>query len=368
MSARNRFSGIVRDVKVEGLMAQVEMVVTEPAVLTAIVTADSVKELGHQARQPHRRGHQGHVCHGRALRKGSWTFAAGSTRPSLRPRFSSRSLGDGRSDRRRDSRTRVTGITVYAAASLTDVFPQIDSGPKYSFGASSTLAAQITQGAPADVFASANTTIPDQLFAKKLVLKPVVFTRNRLVLVVPTSNPAGIHSVYDLKKQGVKLVIAAPSVPVGSYTLQVLKQMGLTSVLSNVVSRESDVRSVLSKVALGEADAGFVYSTDAKTVPGKVSVHQDPGLGAAEGHLRDGGRLRRAGTRLRRRSSSSEVLSKAGQKKLLAAGFLPRVGRGGVDHAQSSARLRVLPRRGRSRWRSWRCRCSRSSSASRRAS
>ena len=124
--------------------------------------------------------------------------------------------------------TRVTGITVYAAASLTDVFPKIDSGPKYSFGASSTLAAQITQGAPADVFASANTTIPAQLFAKELVQKPVVFTRNRLVLVVPTSNPAGIHSVYDLKKPGVKLVIAAPAVPVGSYTLQVLKQMGLT--------------------------------------------------------------------------------------------------------------------------------------------
>ena len=113
------------------------------------------------------------------------------------------------------------------------------------------------------MFASANTTIPAQLFAKKLVQKPVVFTRNRLVLVVPTSNPAGIHSVYDLRKPGVKLVIAAPAVPVGSYTLQVLKQMGLTSVLANVVSRESDVRSVLSKVALGEADAGFVYSTDA---------------------------------------------------------------------------------------------------------
>ena len=151
------------------------------------------------------------------------------------------------------SSTRVTGITVYAAASLTDVFPKIDSGPKYSFGASSTLAALITQGAPADVFASANTTIPAQLFAKQLVQKPVVFTRNRLVLVVPASNPGGIHSVYDLKKGGVKLVIAAPTVPVGSYTLQVLKQMALTSVLANVISRESDVRSVLSKVALGEA-------------------------------------------------------------------------------------------------------------------
>ena len=217
---------------------------------------------------------------------------------------------------------RVTGITVYAAASLTDVFPRIDSGPKYSFGASSTLAAQITQGAPADVFASANTTIPDQLFAKKLLLKPAVFTRNRLVLAVPSSNPAGIHSVYDLKKQGVKLVIAAATVPVGSYTLQVLKQMGLTSVLANVVSRESDVRGVLAKVALGEADAGFVYSTDAKTVPGKVNVIKIPAW--AQPKVTYAMAVVSSSThKTAAKKFIAEVLSKAGQKKLLAAGFLP---------------------------------------------
>ena len=217
---------------------------------------------------------------------------------------------------------RVTGITVYAAASLTDVFPRIDSGPKYSFGASSTLATQITQGAPADVFASANTTIPDQLFAKKLVLKPVVFTRNRLVLAVPSSNPAGIHSVYDLKKQGVKLVIAAATVPVGSYTLQVLKQMGLTSVLANVVSRESDVRSVLAKVALGEADAGFVYSTDAKTVPGKVNAIKIPAW--AQPKVTYAMAVVSSSThKTAAKKFIAEVLSRAGQKKLLAAGFLP---------------------------------------------
>jgi molybdate transport system substrate-binding protein len=218
--------------------------------------------------------------------------------------------------------SRVSGITVYAAASLTDVFPQIDSAPKYSFGASSALAAQITQGAPADVFASANTTIPDQLFAKGLVQKPVVFTRNRLVLVVPTSNPAGIHSVYDLKKPGVKLVIAAPAVPVGSYTLQVLKQMGLTSVLSNVVSRESDVRSVLSKVALGEADAGFVYSTDARTVPGKVTVLKIPAW-AQPKVTYSMAVVSSSGNKTAAQQFITEVLSKAGQKKMLAAGFLP---------------------------------------------
>lgn len=216
----------------------------------------------------------------------------------------------------------VSGITVYAASSLTNVFPQIDSGPKYSFGASSTLAAQITQGAPADVFASANTTIPDQLYAKGLVQKPVIFTRNRLVLVVPTSNPAGIHSVYDLTKPGIKLVIAASAVPVGSYTLQVLKQMALTSVLSNVVSRESDVRSVLSKVALGEADAGFVYSTDAKTVPGKVIVIKIPAW-AQPKVTYEMAVVSSSSNKAAARQYINEVISKAGQKKMLAAGFLP---------------------------------------------
>src|SRR6476661_3609339 len=222
-----------------------------------------------------------------------------------------------------DSRAsaRVTGITVYAASSLTDVFPRIDSGPKYSFGASSTLAAQITQGAPADVFASANTTIPAQLFAKQLVQKPVVFTRNRLVLVVPTSNPAGIRSVYDLKKSGVKLVIAAPAVPVGSYTLQVLKQMGLTSVLQNVVSRESDVREVLAKVALGEADACFVYSTDARTVPGKVRVFKIPAWAQPKVTYALAV-VSASGNKAAAQLFIKEVLSKAGQKKMLAAGFL----------------------------------------------
>src|SRR5436190_14796416 len=149
-------------------------------------------------------------------------------------------------------------LTVYAAASLTDVFPRIDPAQRYSFGGSNTLAAQIQQGAPADVFASANTTLPNQLYAKGLCSKPVVFTRNALVIVVPKANPAHIRSVYDLAKAGVKVDIAGPGVPVGSYTRQVLKNMNLSAaVLKNVVSEETDVREVLAKVGLGEADAGF---------------------------------------------------------------------------------------------------------------
>jgi len=215
-------------------------------------------------------------------------------------------------------------VTVYAAASLTNVFPQIDPGAHYSFGGSNTLAAQIQLGAPADVFASANMTLPQQLFQKGLCTQPVVFTRNTLVLIVPKSNPAALHSVYDLQKPGVKLDVAAVGVPVGSYTRQILKNMGLTSVLNNVVSNETDVREVLAKVALGEADAGFVYSTDAKTVPGQVTVLRMPAW--AQPKVQYGiCVVKSSPNAAAARAFVARVMSKAGQAKLLAAGFLPRV-------------------------------------------
>jgi molybdate transport system substrate-binding protein len=218
-----------------------------------------------------------------------------------------------------------TTLTVYAAASLTDVFPKIDADEKYSFGGSNALAAQIAQGAPADVFASANMTLPAQLHAKGLCSQPVVFTRNTLVVVVPTSNPAGIHSVYDLTKPGVKLVIAGKGVPVGSYTLQVLANMNLdTAVLKNVVSQETDVREVLAKVALGEADAGFVYSTDAKTVPGKVKVIKVPAW--AQPKVQYGVCVVTASkNKPAAQAFIARLLKKPAQAKLLAYGFLPRV-------------------------------------------
>jgi len=216
-------------------------------------------------------------------------------------------------------------ITVYAAASLTNVFPAIDSQEKYSFGGSNTLAAQITQGAPADVFASANMTLPTQLFQKGLCSKPIVFTRNRLVIVVPKANSAGIHDIYDLTKPGVKIDIAAKGVPVGNYTLQILKNMNLTAaVLKNVVSQETDVREVLAKVALGEADAGFVYSTDAKTVPGKVTVIKVPAW--AQPKVQYGiCVVSKSGDKTDAKAFVKRVLSKSGQKKLHNYGFLARV-------------------------------------------
>jgi molybdate transport system substrate-binding protein len=216
-------------------------------------------------------------------------------------------------------------LTVYAAASLTDVLPQIDARERYSFGGSNTLAAQIQQGAPADVFASANMTLPAQLYARNLCSKPVVFTRNELVVVVPASNPAGIRSVFDLTKNGVKLVIAGAGVPVGGYTLQVLEQMNLTeNVLQNVVSRETDVREVLSKVALGEADAGFVYATDARTARGKVKVIKVPAW--AEPKIAYGVCVvDSSANKAEAQLYVNHLVAKAAQAKLVAAGFLPRV-------------------------------------------
>ncbi len=167
-------------------------------------------------------------------------------------------------------------LTIYAAASLTDVFRSFDSDERYSFGGSNALETQIRNGAPADVFASAAPLNTQRLFRQNLVEKPVTFTSNRLALIVPRSNPAEIKSLYDLRRKPVKLVICGAAVPVGAYTRTVLKKMGLSSVLSKVVSQEPDVRAVTSKVALGQADAGFVYVTDARAVAEQVTVIRIP--------------------------------------------------------------------------------------------
>jgi molybdate transport system substrate-binding protein len=214
-------------------------------------------------------------------------------------------------------------LTVFAAASLTNVMPQIDSHQQYSFGGSNTLAAQIRQGAPADVFASANTLLPQQLYDEGLVEKPVVFTRNALIMIVPKANPARLHSVYDLRRDGIKLVLAAPGVPVGDYTRTVLHNLGLDSALSNVVSNENDVRDVVAKVALGEADAGFVYTTDARTVRGKVATigirwSAQPIVQYAVAVVRSSSHKAAA------RGFIARLIRPVAQTKLQAAGFLRR--------------------------------------------
>ena len=216
-----------------------------------------------------------------------------------------------------------TVLTVFAAASLTNVMPQIDSHQQYSFAGSNALAAQIRQGAPADVFASANTAIPQQLYDQGLVERPVLFTRNALILIVPKTNPARIRSVFDLRRDGVKLVVAAPGVPVGDYTRIVLHNLALDDALHNVVSNESDVREVLAKVALGEADAGFVYTTDARTVRGKVATvgirwSAQPIVQYAVAVVRSSPHIAAA------RSFVAKLLRPWAQSKLRGAGFLAR--------------------------------------------
>jgi molybdate transport system substrate-binding protein len=164
-------------------------------------------------------------------------------------------------------------ITVFAAASLAQVFPQIDPSPRYSFAGSDQLALQIRQGAPADVFAAASPKYTQLLYRDGLALKPVAFATNKLVVLVPRSNPAGIHSVYDLRRAGVKIVIGDRTVPIGAYTRQILDTLGITAdVTKNVVSEETDVKGIVTKVALGEADAGFVYRTDAKPVSARTGT------------------------------------------------------------------------------------------------
>jgi molybdate transport system substrate-binding protein len=215
-----------------------------------------------------------------------------------------------------------TRATVFAAASLMDAFPKIGPNARYSFAGSNALAAQIRQGAPADVFASANVKLPFGLYGDGHCSRPVVFTRNALVLIVPRANPAKIKSVFDVRRKGVKLVIAAKGVPVGDYTLQVLQKLRLNGALKNVVSRETDVREVLAKVALNEADAGFVYSTDARTVPRKVRKLAIPPRGRP--NIEYGICVVLDGDKAAGHSFVKHVLSKAGQKILLSFGFLPR--------------------------------------------
>ena len=157
---------------------------------------------------------------------------------------------------------KLKGLAVLGAASLSDVFKTMAPNVHYSFAGSDQLAFQVEQGAVADVFASSNTKYPDKLFAAGLVERPVIFTRNRLVVIVPKANPAAITSVADLTRPGIKLVIGDATVPVGAYTRTVFGRLGLNAALENVVSNEPDVRGVVSKVTLGEADAGVAYVTD----------------------------------------------------------------------------------------------------------
>lgn len=167
-------------------------------------------------------------------------------------------------------------LTVFAAASLKQTFTTLGtryetaSGTKitFSFGGSADLVTQLQQGAPADVFASADTKNMGLATADDLVLgSPVEFASNTLEIAVPPDNPADIASFADLAKPGVKVVVCAPQVPCGSATQKVETATKIDIV---PVSEENAVTDVLNKVQSGEADAGVVYTTDVKGASGKV--------------------------------------------------------------------------------------------------
>lgn len=211
--------------------------------------------------------------------------------------------------------------TVLAAASLTKVFPTIDPNAKYTFGGSGALQADIEEGAPADVFAAASPKQPAALLAKGLVANPIKFATNTLVLIVPKDNPAHIRSVSDITKPGVKLVICDASVPCGDYARNVFKNLEITNAaMKNVVSQTTDVTQTVAEVALGQADAGFVYITDADAAKGKVVAIHLPAR-AKPGAKDYIAVVKSAPHPAAARAFVAAVMSQAGQAKLRAAGF-----------------------------------------------
>jgi molybdate transport system substrate-binding protein len=176
-------------------------------------------------------------------------------------------------------------LNVFAAASLTDAFTEIGRSFEtanpgttvtFNFAGSQALRTQIEEGAPADVFASANKTEMEALIADTLVAPDAAlpFLDNQLVVILPANNPAGLEKLQDLARPGIKLVLAAEEVPVGKYARQALDHMNARfgtdfkdKVLAGVVSNEDNVKQVVAKVQLGEADAGIVYTSDAVAAP-----------------------------------------------------------------------------------------------------
>jgi molybdate transport system substrate-binding protein len=232
-------------------------------------------------------------------------------------------------------------IVVFAASSLTDVFQDMladfqaanpNARVTFNFGASSQLATQLAQGASADAFASADTLQMDNARTAGAITGPeTIFARNRLVVITPRDNPRQITSVKDLSKDGVKFVTAQPSVPIGTYTRHMLEAASAdptygadfkAKVLANTVSQEDNVRQVVAKVQLGEADAAVVYSTDPTPqvrdqlqlipIPDALQTLASYPIAVARGNNPAGGA-----------AFAAYVVGPAGQATLARWGFLP---------------------------------------------
>ncbi|HEY7942735.1 MAG TPA: molybdate ABC transporter substrate-binding protein [Candidatus Limnocylindrales bacterium] len=187
--------------------------------------------------------------------------------------------------------TAAGSLTIYAASSLTAAFTEMKTAYQtanpgvtltLSFGASSTLETQIEQGAPADVFASADTSNPQKLVGKSLAAGAITtFAGNLLTVIVPPANPAGIKTPADLARTGLKFVAAGDSVPITKYANMLLANLAkqpsypagfVAAVSANIVSKEDNVAAVVSKIELAEGDAAIVYVTDASTAGSKVTT------------------------------------------------------------------------------------------------
>lgn len=233
-------------------------------------------------------------------------------------------------------------LNIFAAASLTDAFTEIGESfsqenpgvrTVFNFAGSNQLATQIREGAPADLFASANSAQMDAAIESGRIVRESsqTFVRNRLVVIVPSDNPAQLFTLQDLTKPGVKIAFAAVEVPVGRYTLDFLDRAATVEslgagyrdgVIANVVSYEANVRVVLTKVTLGEADAGVVYTSDVAAAAGEVIQIEIPDeLNTIASYpmapLADSAHPEMA------QKFVDYVLSPPGQRTLAAYGFIP---------------------------------------------
>jgi molybdate transport system substrate-binding protein len=220
-------------------------------------------------------------------------------------------------------------LTVSAAASLRDAFTAYGRrfravSARFSFAGSDELAAQIRQGVKPDVYAAANTSLPEELHRRGLVGRPTVFAGNRLVLAVPAGE-GRVRALADAERPGVTLAIGSASVPVGSYTRTVLDQLPdaqRTAILRNVRSEEPDVAGVVGKLTQGAVDAGFVYVSDVRGSGGKLRAIELPAAlrpsVAYAAAVVDG-----AKHPAQARAFIDGLVSGAGRQALRAAGFEP---------------------------------------------
>jgi molybdate transport system substrate-binding protein len=217
-------------------------------------------------------------------------------------------------------------VTVLAAASLTEAFTTLGerfervhprTGVRFSFAASSELAAQVTQGAPADVFASASADTMAQVVDAGLAQRPAVFVRNRLAIAVPPDNPAGVTGLADLARGELTVALCAPEVPCGAAAERAFAAAGLSPAPDSL---EQDVKAALTKVELGEVDAALVYRTDVRAAGDRVTGIDFPEAGAAVNDYLVAV-LREAPNPAAARAFVRLVRSPAGARVLTAAGF-----------------------------------------------